>query len=90
MTTTNRKKAERLYELMAELKTNCPNGTMLSSAVLCDHAGKVHFIKWIEMQLDAFDEADAIETLKSGDCGVQETIGECYDVPLPQSRTRRV
>ena len=58
MPMTNRDKAVRLYEEMARLKTNCPNGTMLSSAVLCDYAGKVHFMKWIEMQLDAFEEEE--------------------------------
>ena len=50
---TNRELAEKLYNGMAEMKTNCPNGTMLSASVLCDFAGKMHFIKWIENQLDA-------------------------------------
>ena len=49
----NRELAKQLYSGMAEMKTNCPNGTMLSAAVLCDYAGKMHFIKWIEKQLDA-------------------------------------
>ena len=53
---TNRELAEQLYSGMAEMKTNCPNGTMLSAAVLCDYAGKMHFIKWIEDRLDAAEK----------------------------------
>ena len=49
---TNRKLSEQLYDGMAKMKTNCPNGTMLSAAVLCDFSGKMNFIKWIEEQLD--------------------------------------
>ena len=59
---TNRELAEKLYKGMAEMKTNCPNGTMLSSAVLCDYAGKMHFIKWIEDQLRA-DHNEPVEAL---------------------------
>lgn len=51
----NRELAEQLYTDMAELKTNCPNGTMLSAAVCCDFAGKMHFIKWLENWFDAAD-----------------------------------
>lgn len=51
---SNRKLAERLYQGMAEMKTNCPNGMLLSAAVVCDYAGQMQFIKWIEKQLDSY------------------------------------
>jgi len=54
----NREKAEKLYFEMARLETNSPSGTMLSSAVLCDYAGKCKFIRWIENQLIEYDGHD--------------------------------
>ena len=52
---TNREKAKKLYEGMSEIKTSCPNGTLLSSAVLCDYAGQMGFIRWIETQLNELE-----------------------------------
>jgi len=66
----NRQKAEELYKAMASMKTNCPNGTMLSSAVLCDYAGKMNFITWLKEWLDDHEESEVSDDRAQLDVGL--------------------
>ena len=53
--------SEGLYEWMSEVKTNCPSGTLLSSAVLCDYAGKRGFINSMTAHISTYIEAALAE-----------------------------